>query len=75
MASEVSSEAIQAHIHSLLANPETNIKWLPDSIEAKLYTVAMEGVLKTLAKVCDETQVEIFGHVLKVVVVPKNPKV
>ena len=56
----------------ILKDPSTNIYWLPDVVERKLYeniaTVALNAIESTL----DTSQVNFLGHKLRFIVDPMD---
>jgi len=70
--SQVSSEAIDSYVNSLLKDPKKNIPWVPDSIEYKVHSMISKALLESLAKICDHVSVEVMGHEISLQVHPKR---
>jgi ABC-type anion transport system duplicated permease subunit len=63
--SNVSKEKINTIVDKLLKNPDTNISYLPDFVEKKIYTNVFGIVLNLLDDVLDTTAINFLGHKIK----------
>ena len=68
--SNISNEAIDRFVQSLIDDPNTNIYGLPDRAEKLLYRNTLRLVLGSMEKIFDNTGIEFVGHRLKVTIQP-----
>ena len=60
---EVSMENIQTYVDELLTNPSTNIPYLPDYVERKIYTNVFEKLYQLLDKILNNMRINLpAGH-------------
>lgn len=67
---EKSETNISKYIESILADPKTNISWLPDSVERKIYKNVAMLLLNAMETTVENTEVHMLGHSLRFVVDP-----
>lgn len=58
------------YIDSILENPDTNISWLPDSVERKIYKNMFMLILNVIETTLENTGVHFAGHRLGFVIDP-----
>lgn len=63
--SVISNGAISRFVDELLADPNINIYYMPDSIEKALYTNILKIVLSLVQKSLNHTNLDIIGHEFK----------
>lgn len=63
--SVISTGAISRFVDELLADPNINIYYLPDTIEKPLYTNILKIVLSLVQKSLNHTNLDIIGHEFK----------
>jgi signal transduction histidine kinase len=59
---EVSKDKIKHYVDNLLANSDTNIAYLPDFVEKKIYTNILGVALKVLDDMLQTTTIRFLGH-------------
>jgi flagellar biosynthesis component FlhA len=69
----ISDAAIEAVVHDILADPELNLSFVPDAIEAKIYRKLIRHVLLSLAKMTDQIRLDMLGHQIRLVLEPRPP--
>ena len=72
--SVVSSTAIDEFVEGLLADPETNVAYVPDMIERPLERKMLLVLMKSVAQLVDSASIKFMGHeiVLEMRPVPHN---
>ena len=72
--SVVSSTAIDEFVEGLLADPETNVAYVPDMIERPLERKMLLVLMKSVAQLVDSASIQFMGHeiVLEMRPVPHN---
>lgn len=65
-----SEEKIRQYVEELLSNPSTNISWLPDSVERKIYCNFLNIIIKTLETIIESVNFDFLGHRINFVVDP-----
>jgi hypothetical protein len=60
--SVVSSTAIDDFVEGLLADPETNIGYVPDAIERSLERKMLLVLMKSVAQLVDSASIKFMGH-------------
>jgi hypothetical protein len=68
--SQISNEAIDAAVHDLLSDPDLNLPFIPDSIEAKIYRKVLQRGLVAFAKMLSRIHLDFLGHELKFILQP-----
>lgn len=58
----VSPEIVAQMVEQMLADPMTNLSFVPDFMERPMEQKALTYLLKALAKTVDTTRIEIAGH-------------
>lgn len=61
---------VKKFVDDILADPDTNISWLPDVVERKLYINIITVAMKSLETVLETSSVNFLSHKLKFVVDP-----
>jgi signal transduction histidine kinase len=59
---EVSKDKIKEYVDNLLENSDTNISYLPDFVEKKIYTNILGVALKVLDDMLQTTTIKFLGH-------------
>jgi signal transduction histidine kinase len=59
---EVSKDKIKHYVDNLLENSDTNISYLPDFVEKKIYTNILGVALKVLDDMLQTTTMKFLGH-------------
>lgn len=59
---EVSKEKINHYVEKLLENSDTNISYLPDFVEKKIYTNILGIALNLLNDILETTSIKFIGH-------------
>lgn len=73
--SGVSKFEIDAFVEELMANPETNLGFVPDIIERPMIRKILYLVMNALSKVVDTTSVRFLGHELNFSINPQKKDV
>jgi uncharacterized coiled-coil protein SlyX len=60
-------------ISDILKNPETNISWLPDVVERRLYKNIAMMLLNVLETTVENSDIKLLGHHIKFVMDPVTP--
>lgn len=60
--SVVSSTAIDEFVEGLLADPETNVAYVPDMIERPLERKMLLVLMKSVAQLVDSASIKFMGH-------------
>lgn len=60
--SMVSMEHLEMHAEQLLEDPETNIAWLPDAVEKRIYINVLRLVMQSLATTLDTMKIQLLNH-------------
>lgn len=60
--SSISSEALAQYIDSLMGDKATNIAFLPDFVERKIYTNVFAILLRLLDDTLDKSAISLLGH-------------
>ena len=66
----VSKDKILTFVDSLLENPDTNFKYIPDVIERQAHAKIYTQILGEVAGILDNTNIEIVGHKLRITMEP-----
>ena len=64
-ATPISKVNVEALVDKMLANVDINIRLLPDSIERKIYTNVITGIMATVDEVLSTVTLNIAGKKLK----------
>lgn len=70
--SHISNSAIDDFVDSLLADPNINLKYVPDAIERKVYTESMKLFLSSIEKVFKNVGLELVGHKIHLSIEPNE---
>lgn len=65
-----SEKNIDKYISDILKNPETNISWLPDVVERRLYKNIAVMLLNVLETTVENSEIKLLGHHIKFVMDP-----
>lgn len=68
----LSQEQINHYVEELLENEETNIRWLPDVVERKIYRNMFKLMIKLMNKVLNSMSFELVGHKLNINMIPTS---
>jgi hypothetical protein len=68
--SNISDQAIDNFVHTLLTDPAMNIPLVPNSMESALYGRILKALLHTIAHVSDGAGIDFIGHKIRVVIEP-----
>lgn len=71
--SEISVAQVDAFVDALIADPATNVAYIPDAIERPLERKMLLYVLNALAHVVDSAQINFMGHELLLRLQPLPP--
>jgi len=66
----LSKEQINMYVEELLANEETNIKYLPDVVERQLYRNVFRLAIKILNKIMSSMSFELINHKMNINMIP-----
>lgn len=64
--SHISKEKIEEFVNEMLANPDINITYIPDSVEKQIYVNIFAMVLNFLSNMSDTTSIDFLGHKVKI---------
>lgn len=59
---EINKESLEKYIDSLLADKNTNIKFLPDFVERKIYSNVFSILLRLMDDTLENTSISFLGH-------------
>jgi len=68
----LSQRRVDEFVNGLLSNPDTNISWLPDAVESRLYRNVATMGLASLESVLEGSNITIMGHKISFVLDPKE---
>lgn len=68
--SRISNTAIEDQIKQWLADPNINIKYIPDRAEMFMYKKSLTAFLAGLEKVFESLELDLLGHRIKVSMIP-----
>lgn len=60
--SDISKKKIKDHVDKILENSDTNISYLPDFVERKIYENIFGIVLNLLDDILETTSIKLIGH-------------
>lgn len=66
----MSEKNIDHYIENILKNPDTNINWLPDAVEKRIYKNIMKIILNSLETTVENSEIKLFGHRIRFVMDP-----
>ena len=66
----ISEQKIDEYINNILKNPDTNISWLPDVVEKKIYKNIAMISLNILETTLENSNIQLFGHKISFVMDP-----
>lgn len=66
----LSEKKINEYIENILKNPDTNISWLPDIVEKKIYKNIITLSLNVLETTIENSNIELLGHKINFVLDP-----
>lgn len=66
----LSKEQINIYVEEMLANEETNIKYLPDVVERQIYRNMFKLTLKMLNKIMNSVSFEMINHKMSINMIP-----
>lgn len=69
--SEVAPEKVDAFVDGLLADPDTNLTFVPDMIERPAQRTMLLFLLKSIAHAVDTSAIEFMGHEIVMRMQPK----
>ena len=67
---KMSEQRLSSIVQDMLDDPDTNIPWLPDFVERKLYMNIFTIAMNMFERVIEDTQLHFMGHQLQMVVDP-----
>jgi chromosome segregation ATPase len=70
LVSMLSKEQINIYVEEMLANEETNIKYLPDVVERQIYRNMFKLTLKMLNKIMNSVSFEMVNHKMSINMIP-----
>jgi chromosome segregation ATPase len=70
LVSMLSKEQINIYVEEMLANEETNIKYLPDVVERQIYRNMFKLTLKMLNKIMNSVSFEMINHKMSINMIP-----
>lgn len=68
----LSKEQINKYVEDLLADENTNIKYLPDFVEKQIYRNIFKLSIKLINKIMNSTSFEIVNHKLHISMIPHD---
>jgi hypothetical protein len=68
--STISDTAIDLFVKKLLADPDVNIRWVPDAVEGPIYRNLVKMILHSIAQTGATAHIELFGHRIRFHVEP-----
>jgi len=74
LSSEISTSSVGVFVEELMENPKYNAKWVPDKIEKPIQVANFKLMLHAIKNICEAFSYDLFGHELKLVIVPKTSK-
>ena len=74
LGSEIASSSVGDFVEELMKDPKYNAKWVPDKIEKPIQVANFKLMLHAIKNICEAFTYELFGHELKLVIVPKAPE-
>ena len=66
----ISEQRISSIVESMLEDPDTNIPWLPDFVERKLYMNIFTIAMNMLERIIEDIKLHFMGHQIQMVVDP-----
>jgi hypothetical protein len=63
---------IDKFVKEILSNPETNVSWLPDAVESRLYKNFANVALKGIENLLESSHIIFMGHKLSFVIDPEE---
>ena len=66
----LSKRRVDEFVDGILSNPETNISWLPDAVESRIYRNVATMGLASLESVLEGSNIMIMGHKISFVLDP-----
>ena len=67
--SEISPQVLEKYVQEILAS-DINLKWVPDSVEGKIYFSLLQTMLKLLEKGLSDTHIDLLGHRITMTIKP-----
>ena len=71
---QLSMKRIDEFVNEILANPDTNIGWLPDAVESRLYRNFATVGLKAIEAIIENSNIHVMGHKISFVMDPDVDK-
>lgn len=68
--SQISDEAIDRFVKTLIDDPKTNIYGFPDVVESAVYRNVLKTMLHAVAHVTNDSNVLFLGHKIRIVIEP-----
>jgi len=71
-ASRVSNAEIDRFVKTLLADPSTNLQYVPDFVEGAVYRNILKAALHALARTSENASIELFRHRIRFTITPMD---
>jgi hypothetical protein len=68
--SKISDQAVDDYVAKMLHDPNLNLKYIPTELESIVYKNVIKLGLHAIAKVSDDSSIQLFNHRIKISVVP-----
>ncbi len=66
-----SEKKIEEFVQNILDNPDTNISWLPDVVERRLYKNIATIIINLLESTIENSDITFLGHTIRFVMDPQ----
>lgn len=66
-----SEKKIEEFVQNILDNPDTNISWLPDVVERRLYNNIATIIINLLESTIENSDITFLGHKIRFVMDPQ----
>lgn len=66
-----SEKKIEEFVQNILDNPDTNISWLPDVVERRLYKNIATIIINLLESTIENSDITFLGHKIRFVIDPQ----
>lgn len=66
-----SEKKIEEFVQNILDNPDTNISWLPDVVERRLYKNISTIIINLLESTIENSDITFLGHTIRFVMDPQ----
>jgi hypothetical protein len=71
---QVSQDKIKEFVSKMLQDKNINIRYLPDSIEERIYTNVLTILLSLMENVIEDISIKLIGHEVRITLQPHKDK-